>query len=135
MRGAALALTLAAAVAIGAGAAEALSLRGFLVYFDWNRAELTRDGETLVEEFVDFYNPAHVSRIVVVGHADRSGELLYNEELSLRRAEAVAEALKRRGIEPAVVSVQSKGETQPAVPTPDGVPEPRNRRAEIVYLK
>ena len=129
------ALLLAAAVYAGAGAAEALSLRGFLVYFDWNRAELTRDAGELVREFVAFYDPAQISRIVVVGHADRSGEALYNTELSLLRAEAVAEELKRRGLPPAIISVQAEGESEPQVSTADGVREQLNRRAEIVWLK
>ena len=129
------ALLLAAAAFAGASAAEALSLRGFLVYFDWNRAELTPDGGELVREFVAFYDPAQVSRIVVVGHTDRSGERLYNEELSLRRAETVAEALKRRGVPSSIISVQAKGESEPQVSTADGVPEQLNRRAEIVWLK
>ena len=133
-RALALAAAAAAAITAAAGAAEA-SLRGFLVYFDFDRAELTPGGETLVREFVEFYDPAHVSRIVVVGHADRAGEPLYNEELSLRRAETLAEALKRRGIDPAVITVQAKGETEPQVDTPDGAAEQLNRRAEIVWLK
>ena len=131
----ALALTVAAVVLGAAAGAQATQLRGFLVYFDWNRAELTPGGATLVREFVEFYDPAHVRRIVVVGHTDRSGEPLYNEELSLRRAETVAEELKRLGIEAAVISVEAKGEAEPAVSTPDGVPEQLNRRAEIVYLR
>ncbi|HEX8569601.1 MAG TPA: OmpA family protein [Caulobacteraceae bacterium] len=129
-----LAFLLAAALTAGAGAAEA-SLRGFLVYFDFDRAELTPGGATLVREFATFYDPAQVSRIVVVGHADRAGEPLYNEELSLRRAETVAEALKPQGIDPAIIAVQAKGESEPQARTPDGVPEPLNRRAEIVWLK
>ena len=127
---------LAAAVLAGAGAAEALSQRRlFFVYFDWNRAELTPGGAALARTFAETHAVDPVSRIVVVGHADRSGEEPYNTELSLLRAETVAEELKRLGVDPAIVMVEAKGESEPAVPTPDGVPEPLNRRAEIVYLK
>ncbi len=47
----------------------------------------------------------------------------------------VADEIRRAGGDPVVVAVEAVGELEPAVPTPDGVPEPRNRRAEILYLK
>ena len=131
LRHGALALAAAAALTASAGAAEA-ALR---VYFGFDRAELTREGAAVAREFAAGYDPAQVSRIVVVGHADRAGDPLYNEELSLLRAEAVAEELKRLGVAPAIVAVQAKGESEPAVPTQDGVAERLNRRAEIVWLK
>jgi outer membrane protein OmpA-like peptidoglycan-associated protein len=118
-----------------AGAQGAASLRGFLVYFDLDSAELTQGGASLVRDFVEFYSPEHVSRVVVVGHADTSGAAARNDFLSRLRAERVAEELVRLGLEPRVISVEARGEAQPALPTGDGVSEPLNRRAEIVYLK
>jgi outer membrane protein OmpA-like peptidoglycan-associated protein len=52
--------------------------------------------------------------------------------LSMRRAEAVLTELERNGIPRADVAVYAKGETDPLVPTPDGVREPQNRRVVIV---
>ena len=65
-------------------------------------------------------------------HADRSGPENYNMALSLRRANAVKDALVREGVPATAISVVGKGETQPLVPTADGVREPQNRRVEIV---
>jgi outer membrane protein OmpA-like peptidoglycan-associated protein len=52
--------------------------------------------------------------------------------LSLRRANAVKEQLVREGIPVEQIVVVGRGETQPLVPTPDGVRESQNRRVEIV---
>ncbi|MGZ8364492.1 MAG: OmpA family protein, partial [Caulobacteraceae bacterium] len=68
---------------------------------------------------------------VVVGHADRSGSQTYNVRLSERRAKAVADALVGLGVGGDKLSVDWKGENENAVPTPDGVKEPLNRRATI----
>ena len=52
--------------------------------------------------------------------------------LSLRRANAVKDQLVREGIPATQIVVVGKGESQPLVPTADGVREPQNRRMEIV---
>src|SRR3546814_15044079 len=74
--------------------------------------------------------PGHLGG--AVGHADRSGPKPYNERLSKRRAEAVRAALVQQGVSAGEVGVVSKGETDPLVPTQDGVWDTQNRRVEIV---
>ena len=51
-----------------------------------------------------------------------------------RRAQSVRDVLVEQGLkirELEELDVEAKGETQPAVPTPDGVREQRNRRVVI----
>ena len=72
------------------------------------------------------------TRIGVTGHTDRAGSDAYNMALSLRRANAVKDQLVREGIPAAGITVVGRGESQPLVPTADGVREPQNRRVEIV---
>lgn len=67
----------------------------------------------------------------VAGHTDRSGSNSYNDALSVRRAENVAQLMASRGIEPGMVAVSAFGESDPRVPTPDGERNPQNRRVEI----
>ncbi len=55
----------------------------------------------------------------------------YNQQLSLKRADAIKERLVRDGLDPKSISVAGRGELDLAVPTPNGVHEPRNRRVEI----
>jgi OOP family OmpA-OmpF porin len=52
--------------------------------------------------------------------------------LSLRRADTVREALIAGGIDANTITVAGRGESEPAVPTADGVREQANRRVEIV---
>jgi OOP family OmpA-OmpF porin len=52
--------------------------------------------------------------------------------LSLRRADSVREALMAGGIDSNAITVAGRGESEPAVPTADGVKEQANRRVEIV---
>ncbi len=70
----------------------------------------------------------------LVGHTDRSGGDDYNQALSERRVSSVTDALAGTGFAGARISGYGVGESDPAVPTPDGVREPRNRRV-IVTLQ
>ena len=72
-----------------------------------------------------------IASVAVVGHADTSGSAAYNVRLSERRSKAVADALVAAGVQQTALSVDWRGESQPAVPTPDGTKEPLNRRTTI----
>ena len=74
------------------------------------------------------------TRLELTGHTDRSGSDQYNLALSLRRGEAVKQALIAQGIPANAISIIGRGESQPLVPTADGVREPQNRRVEIVLM-
>lgn len=78
------------------------------------------------------YNPRE---ILLAGHTDRSGTDDYNLVLSQRRAVAVAKALNDRGIATRIIDQQAFGESEPAVPTQDGVALFANRRVQISFMK
>jgi len=121
----------AAAVAPAPAAAPAPA-RTYLVFFDFDRADLTDRARQIIAEAAQAVNTTGTTRIEVAGHADRSGTPQYNQRLSQRRAEAVAAELSQRGISRSQITVQAFGESRPLVPTADGVREPQNRRVEIV---
>ncbi|PZW46750.1 outer membrane protein with beta-barrel domain [Humitalea rosea] len=106
--------------------------RTYLVFFDWDRADLTDRARQIIGEAATNSRRVQVTRIEVSGHADRSGTPQYNQRLSLRRAETVAAELTRLGVAREQIVVQAFGESRPLVPTADGVREPQNRRVEIV---
>ena len=95
------------------------------------RDELTPDSRLLLGRIVDEIARRPAPDIVVIGHTDRVGAVPYNDTLSLRRAERVRDELVKVGIAAERISVAGRGEREPRVPTPDEVPEPRNRRVEI----
>ncbi len=115
-----------------APAAAPAPARTFLVFFDFDRADLTDRARQIIAEAATNAQRVSSTRIEVAGHADRSGTPQYNQRLSERRAEAVAAELQRRGVPRSAMVIQAFGETRPLVPTADDVREPQNRRVEIV---
>lgn len=107
--------------------------RSYLVFFDFDRSDLTPEASNIVKTAADNAKAGNVTRIDVTGHADRSGSDQYNLRLSQRRAQTVQAELVRDGVPADQISVAAKGESEPLVPTADGVREPQNRRVEIVY--
>ena len=103
----------------------------FRVFFDWNKSDLKSEAFKVVEAAVQRAKAASYQRIIVIGHADRSGTDNFNLRLSDRRAQTVKLALVRLGIASNRIVVVPKGETMPLVPTDDGVREPQNRRVRI----
>jgi outer membrane protein OmpA-like peptidoglycan-associated protein len=105
----------------------------YLVFFEFDRADLTPEGRQVVQQAAAAAKANNVVRIEATGHADRAGSDAYNQRLSQRRAETVRAELVRNGIRQNEIAVFAKGEREPLVPTPDGVREPQNRRVEIVF--
>ncbi len=106
--------------------------RNFMVFFDWDKAELTPEAQAILRDAAAYIKSGQTARLTVIGHADRSGGDRYNMRLSQRRADNVRDFLVRNGIGASAMEVVAKGESSPLVPTPDGVREPQNRRVEIV---
>ena len=105
----------------------------YLVFFAWDQATLTPVALTVLDQVEADYAVGKPARVVIAGHADRSGPEAYNQSLSEQRARSVAQALGQRGIPASAMGVEAYGESQPRVPTADGVREPQNRRVEIVF--
>lgn len=70
--------------------------------------------------------------VTVIGHTDTLGHRAANEQVGLRRAQGIAELLRARGLEAMELRVESHGERNLLVATPDATAEPRNRRVEIL---
>lgn len=105
----------------------------YLVFFAWDQATLTPVALTVLDQVQTDFTLGKPVRIVIAGHADRSGPEPYNQALSERRARSIAQALGQRGIPASTMTLEAYGETRPRVPTADGVREPQNRRVEIVF--
>jgi len=107
---------------------------GTVVYFDHDSSQLRPEGVDKLAGLARRLDDDREIVVTVTGHADRSGPTDYNEALSAKRADTVTDAVMALGLTPAEIDeldVEAKGETAPAVPTPDGVREQANRRVEI----
>jgi len=104
----------------------------FKLYFNLGGEEFTDASKQILANMLAEIAAHTVPDIVVIGHTDRVGSDPFNDALALRRAETVREMLIARGLPRASIMVAGRGKREPIVPTADGVPEPRNRRVEIV---
>jgi outer membrane protein OmpA-like peptidoglycan-associated protein len=105
----------------------------YLVFFNWDRDVVTPEARKILQEAAANFGKRDFSAIQVIGHADTSGPADYNLGLSQRRAARAAAVLVLQGVPEGKIDISWKGQTQPLVSTGDGVREPQNRRAEIVF--
>jgi outer membrane protein OmpA-like peptidoglycan-associated protein len=92
----------------------------YLVFFDWNRSDITTEAAVTLDKAASSYQQTGVATVQVTGHTDTSGTPAYNMELSMRRAEAVKAYLAGRGVPRDVMVLRGMGETAPLVPTGEG---------------
>jgi len=104
----------------------------YIVLFDFDKSNINQAGQAVINQVLADAAKQGGVHISATGHADRSGPEDYNMALSLRRADSVREALIAGGVPADAITVAGRGESEPAVPTPDGVKEQANRRVEIV---
>jgi outer membrane protein OmpA-like peptidoglycan-associated protein len=106
--------------------------RSYLVFFDWDKADLTDRARQIVSEAAANSTKVQYTQLEVNGYTDTSGTPRYNQGLSIRRAQAVAAELVKDGVPKNAIAIQGFGETHLLVPTGPGVREPQNRRVEII---
>jgi outer membrane protein OmpA-like peptidoglycan-associated protein len=122
----------APAAAVQPPAVMPMPARTYLVFFDWDRADLTDRARQIVAEAAEASTHVQLTQIEVQGNADSSGTPAYNQRLSVRRAETVAAELVRKGVPRTAIEIEAFGDTKPLVPTAPGVREPQNRRVAII---
>ena len=108
------------------------SARLFVVYFNFDKFDLTTDGQKVVDEAVAAFKQTGNVQVKVDGYTDLAGTQAYNLNLSHKRADTVRAALVKGGIPASAIVEAWHGKDNPAVPTADGVREARNRRATIL---
>lgn len=117
--------------------AEALAIEPppaqiFTLMFETGTATLTESSLKLIPAVVAASERRGAVSVSITGHTDATGSDKVNDALSLDRAMQVKTLLQQKGVNPRLISVSSHGKGNPAIPTPDGVPEPRNRRVVVI---
>jgi outer membrane protein OmpA-like peptidoglycan-associated protein len=82
------------------------------ILFDYDSTAFTEIGQQAVDELVELFKQRQPGEIAIVGHTDRIGSDAYNQDLSERRAKAVAQFLVDQGIQ-AHILVAGKGKSEP----------------------
>jgi peptidoglycan-associated lipoprotein len=103
-------------------AASPKAPRSFLLYFMAGGARLLPESEALFDVIKSELAARPVPDVSVIGHTDTAGDSMANERLGLALPDADGRA----------VSVESHGEKNLLIPTPDNTLEPRNRRVEVM---
>ena len=101
-----------------------------IVYFDFDHAILSSVNIKEINNFIKL-NKEDIENFIIVGHTDTVGTKEYNQELSLKRSEAVKTILIKNGIQNKNIKIFGKGENDLSIKTEDEIPHPANRRAEI----
>lgn len=103
------------------------------VFFRFGSAELTPQADEKVRNLADVIeNETHNRQITVEGYTDSIGSEAFNQRLSERRAEAVANALQVAGISRSHLSTQGFGERYPIAPNTTATGRAKNRRVEVI---
>jgi outer membrane protein OmpA-like peptidoglycan-associated protein len=105
------------------------------VNFEFDSADLSRDGRNRVNQIADIIKrDAPNRRITVEGHASRESAAAeaYNQRLSERRANTVADALERDGVNGRNISSQGLGTRAPVASNDTESGRQQNRRVEVI---
>lgn len=103
----------------------------FLLYFKSDSTVPDQASKDMIPEIVQLIQNKLYPQVSVIGHTDTSGDMAYNNKLSLSRAESVRNMLEQRGVSPSLLKIYAYGENDPLVPTGPDVSEPKNRRVEV----
>ncbi|MGE0256479.1 MAG: OmpA family protein [Alphaproteobacteria bacterium] len=107
----------------------------FKVYFAFNSDKLNAAALATIDAAAAQAKGMATVRVVVAGYTDSAGANAYNKRLAKKRSDAVAAALRQRGIKTDDMYVSAIGETDQAVATKDNVREAWNRRVEITVTQ
>jgi len=104
----------------------------FTLSFKEGSTEVTAESRATLEELFAEVARRQVVEVQVTGHTDRMGTDEENDRLSLLRAQVVQQMLLQLGLQTGFIHAVGRGERELLIPTPDGQPEPRNRRVEVI---
>ncbi|MFO1433353.1 MAG: OmpA family protein [Candidatus Competibacteraceae bacterium] len=102
-------------------------------FFDFNKYNLKPAGMAKLDELaakLQQLGPA-VTAVGVTGHTDSVGSEAYNLKLSQRRAQAVADYLVQRGVNPSIIQTRGMGKSNPIASNATPAGRAQNRRVEI----
>jgi outer membrane protein OmpA-like peptidoglycan-associated protein len=102
------------------------------ILFAFDRYELTHPAKITIAEISQVLKEVPHRGIMVEGHTDSIGTVVYNKQLSQKRAQVVASELKGKGVDGKLLTVRGLGEGYPVATNNSEVGRSRNRRVEII---
>ena len=103
--------------------------------FDFDKSVVKPQYYELLRNLKDYLEQEDM-RVSIIGHTDSKGSDAYNMALGMRRANAVKDKLLEFGLDPArILSVESRGESEPIAPNDTDQGRFENRRIEFKATK
>lgn len=103
------------------------------VLFDTNKATLKPGADQRIDRLASFLQSNPNERLIIEGYTDSTGSEEFNQELSQRRAQAVADALATHGVPASRYQVVGRGQAFPVATNSTAAGRQQNRRVEIVF--
>lgn len=105
------------------------------IYFDFAKADLTKDSERGLLRLFELLQKNPKIKIQIAGNTDSLGSKEYNKNLSLLRAESVADFLKMNGVEANRIKYVGYGDEQPIATNLTDFGRQANRRTEFTIIE
>lgn len=105
------------------------------IFFDFDKATLRNESYPELNRLLDFMNSYPNISIHILGHTDSVGPEEYNQQLSEKRAGAVARFLRINGISDDRLVVEGKGESNPVAENSTVEGRQENRRVEFEIIE
>ena len=103
--------------------------------FDFDKSVVKPQYYELLRNVKDYAEQQDL-KLTIIGHTDSKGSDAYNMALGMRRANAVKDKLLEFGLDPArILSIESRGESEPIAPNDTEQGRFENRRIEFKATK
>jgi outer membrane protein OmpA-like peptidoglycan-associated protein len=101
------------------------------VSFDTGSAAIKPNMRSVLDPFANSLRDDPNARLTIIGHTDSTGSAAINDPLSVQRAQSVRDYLTARGVSPARISIEGRGEREPVADNSTDAGRARNRRVEM----
>ena len=102
------------------------------VLFGYDQSVLNTNAQSSLDKLANILKKYPDTDIQIIGHTDEKGSIRYNQNLSVRRASAVAAYLRTNNIASTRISTIGMGEEDPVASNETDEGRAQNRRVEFV---
>jgi outer membrane protein OmpA-like peptidoglycan-associated protein len=124
----------AATCSIAPGASEKWP-QPTVVHFDTGKTAIKADDAAKIVRLASEAKGQYVQQVCVTGFADKQGNAQSNQKLSAQRAKAVADELRKNGVDPKTIVIQAAGEPGAQIGGSVVAKNQADRRVEIRFTR
>lgn len=99
--------------------------------FKLSGSDLSPEGKAEIKEFANKLEGHDVDKITVEGYTDNTGDAAFNQQLSVKRANAVKDEMVKNGVDASLITVIGHGENDPIADNATRAGRAQNRRVKV----